>query len=179
MKRLLVLLLLITSITYGQDSIKLSELHPTLEIGFDSLPLKRSMLLEVPTIEFKQPKFKEYIPSGTAVFLAGIFDGVRDWSLFHAHGKGQFWDGAISHNNKYKNGDRFQGPAYFGSTNILAWTTDAPHLFNMLNHQATGIGFALLPYNPNKKIGHVILETITYNVVRQLGQSLMYSVILK
>lgn len=163
--RKIIFLLLLSSSCYSQ---------------IDSLSIKRSGMLEA-TFDrnFEQPKLKEYIPSGAAIFAAGVFDGVRDWSLFHAHGKGEYWDGAISHLNKYEDRDISKGPAYFGSTSLLAWTTDAPHLFNMLNHQASGIGLALLPYDPNKKIGHVLLKTLGYNIVRQLGQSLMYSVILK
>jgi hypothetical protein len=180
MKKLLIFGLFISSYSYGQmDSTSLTELHPTLNRNSEHLSLKRSTLLEINKYKLEQPKFRNYLPSGVAIFIAGAMDGFRDYSLFHAHGKGEWWDGAISHNNKYRNGDRFQGPAYFGSTNIFAWTTDAPHFFNMLNHQATGIGMALLPSDPNRRIGHLILKSIAYNIVRQAGQSLIYSVVYK
>lgn len=127
---------------------------------------------------YAQIKFKEKLPSLVMTFCGGATDGVRDASLFHMSGKGKFWDGSISWRNKYLNGDPLQGPRYFGSTNFLVWTTDAPHLFNAFTHQFNSFAIAMAPQR-EKKLGKILLDAVMYNVARQMGHSLMYGVILK
>lgn len=121
---------------------------------------------------------REHILPLSFTFAAGLADGVRDASMFHMVGKGKWWDGSESWENKYKNYPHDMSAAYFGSKNILVWTTDAPHFFNMLNHQFTS--FAIVTYPGNSgKFKHIVRDAIIYNITRQAGHSLMYKVILK
>lgn len=55
----------------------------------------------------------------------------------------RFWDNRYSWRNKYAGGDPTAGAKYFGSTTILAWTTDAKHLFATA-HRATLFGSAVV-----------------------------------
>lgn len=122
-------------------------------------------------------KLKEHYPALTAIFISGAADGVRDASMFHMKGKGKFWDGSISWENKYKDRKEGNPPAYFGSTTFLVWTTDAPHLFNMISNQAMSFSVALYPQR-QRKFKHIVRDAVIYNVTRQAGHSLMYYVIL-
>lgn len=57
-------------------------------------------------------------------FERSIFSGLKKWD--------NWFNPAVSWKNKYKNHDPLQGPAFFGSTTFLIWTTDAWHFFQML-----------------------------------------------
>ena len=71
------------------------------------------------------------------LFLAGVFDGVRDTLAFHYHRTrlpkdSLFWNPKHSWRNKYKNGDPDAGPRFPGSITVFVWLTDAWHLFQFL-----------------------------------------------
>lgn len=85
-------------------------------------------------------------------FGMGLFSGVAMGfhetavhrpSSFPASWNRQYWNGQISWTNKYKDGTPASGPAYFGSTTALAWTTDAKHLFGTL-HRAGVLGTGIV-----------------------------------
>jgi len=112
-------------------------------------------------------------------FLGGMSDGVRDASMFHFYDANDWWNGNESWKNKYKDYPNDMSSAYFGSKNILVWTTDAPHFFNMLTHQFNS--FALVTYRPSgsDKFLHICRDAVIMNITRQAGHTLMYKVILK
>lgn len=68
-------------------------------------------------------------------FLAGTSYGYTqvyafhytDFKSVHPGANDQWFNPDLSSNNKYKNGEPEQGPKFWGSTNILVWTTDAYH----------------------------------------------------
>lgn len=126
---------------------------------------------------FGQSNFKKYFPSMALTFASGLTDGARDGFMYRADNMGQFWNGKQSFNNKYKNGDINQGAAYFGSTTFLVFTTDAAHMSNMLTHQFTGMALCYVPYDENKKFWHVFAKVAAYNLIRQAGHSIVYSLI--
>lgn len=71
-------------------------------------------------------------------FVSGAAWGVHETVVHHPDRlpvgwNRQWWDGRVSWRNKYRNGDPGQGPAYFGSTTFLVWTTDAKHLFGSVH----------------------------------------------
>lgn len=142
--------------------------------------MKRLLLLFMlaPTLCLGQFSMRNHGVSLGLMFLSGASDGVRDASMFHMWGKGQFWDGNESWKNKYADYPNDMSPAYWGSTNVLVWTTDAPHLFNMFSNQLTSFSVATYPGN-SRKFKHILLDAVIYNVTRQAGHSLMYNVILK
>jgi len=96
------------------------------------------ILMLISTLSWgQQREFKliEEIPSMSAMFLAGAFNGVSQDILFHynefentfPNTDPQFWDPSISWVNKYKNQDPLQGARFPGSTTILVGTTDGYH----------------------------------------------------
>ncbi len=76
--------------------------------------------------------------------ISGAAYGVHETVVHHpdripASWAPRFWDNRVSWRNKYRHGTPEHGPAYFGSTTVFAWTTDAKHLFGTL-HRATLFG---------------------------------------
>ena len=78
---------------------------------------------------------KAFLKAGM-LFASGAADGLSESLIWHyprfqeVHpgAKPDYWNPYQSWRNKYRNGDPAQGPAYFGSTSFLAWTTDGYHL---------------------------------------------------
>lgn len=102
-----------------------------------------------------------------AGFLSGGTDGMTQVISFHpdrffaAHPNAdrQFWDNEISWRNKYKNGDKTQGPAFFGSTTFLAPFTDGYHLMRTTSRYTAVVGISIPLYEGSgKKIQHYLAE---------------------
>jgi len=66
-----------------------------------------------------------------------------DRSIFKDFKNQQFWNPGISWKNKWKNGDKSQREAFFLSSTLLVFTTDAWHLFQsiFLNSLFLGLFF--------------------------------------
>ena len=56
----------------------------------------------------------------------------------------KFWNPNKSYKNKYKNNDEKNGPAFFGSTTFLVFTTDAWHLFQFLSNSLIVLSIILV-----------------------------------
>ncbi len=118
--------------------------------------------------------------------VSGIAKAVMDTcadhypvSLFKRLGWNQsYWDKKSSSNNKYKNGDKLQGPKYFLSTTILVWTTDAWHLFQMIFLTTFSLAFLLTGYLFNADFIGLIVIYVTCNVVMRMVFEFFYSEIL-
>ena len=109
--------------------------------------------------------------------IAGVCKAVMDVLQFHfwksifnnSKYKKYFWDPSVSWLNKYKDFEaQNQIPRYFGSTTFLVWTTDAWHLFQMINNLTLISGMLLIGFNvENWKmlilfggVGYVVYTTI-------------------
>lgn len=55
-----------------------------------------------------------------------------------------FWNPSRSWRNKYKNKEEPNGPAFFGSTTFLVFTTDAWHLFQFLSNSLIVLSIVLV-----------------------------------
>ena len=70
---------------------------------------------------------------------AGISKAVMDKVNFHfsesifVKRNRLFWNPVYSSMNKYKDGIKSHGSKFFGATTFFVWTTDAWHLFQMIN----------------------------------------------
>jgi len=140
--------------------------------------IKVVLLISIPTFTYAQKfSLKEHKTSLTFIFLAGASDGVRDASMFHMWDAYSWWNGRESWENKYKDYPNDMSAAYWGSKNILVWTTDAPHFFNMFSNQFTSFSIVTYPGNSGK-FKYIVRDAIIYNITRQAGHTLMYKVIL-
>lgn len=81
---------------------------------------------------------------------AGICNAVMDKINFHymrsifKDKNAQFWSVKHSWRNKWKDGIEKRGPKFFGSTTFLVWTTDAWHLFQMIQGVLILTGFFII-----------------------------------
>lgn len=65
----------------------------------------------------------------------GIMDVLQfhyEESVFSQFKTQQWWNPHISHKNKYKNGKKINGSAFFGSTTFLVFITDGWHFFQSI-----------------------------------------------
>lgn len=70
-------------------------------------------------------------------FVSGFARGIKEAIQAGRIGKGRpFWDMQTSWTRKWKNGDKSQGEAFFGSSTIFAFTTDGYHLFGTISNVA-------------------------------------------
>lgn len=104
--------------------------------------------------------------------LASICNSVMDTSK-DKYGVSRFasfkniiwWDGSISHLNKWKNFDKSQGEAYWGSSRWFVWLTDAWHFFKSL--MIVLIVGAIIFYKPtdfySKHIYNLVIFGIDFN----------------
>jgi len=112
---------------------------------------------------------------------SGAAWGVHETAVHHpsrlpAGWNRQWWDSRESWRNKYRHGDPDAGPAYFGSTTFLAWTTDAKHLFGTA-HRATLFGSALIiGLGQRRPVWHYLLDAGVSFVAFSAGFHAVYSV---
>jgi hypothetical protein len=104
------------------------------------------------------------------------------WSAFERRFPGadpQFWNPADSWVNKYEGRNPSAGPAYFGSTTFLAWTTDAKHLLST-THRVTLFGAAVTAtIGERRPPWHYVVNVAASAVGYWAGFHLMYSVIIR
>jgi len=146
------------------------------------------ILMLISTLSWgQQREFKliEEIPSMSAMFLAGAFNGVSQDVLFHynefentfPNANPQFWDPSISWVNKYKNGDPLQGARFPGSTTILAGTTDGYHA--MLSSRDIMIVTSIALSSKSRSWKHFLKKTAVYTLAYGAGFHLTYRTIIK
>lgn len=104
-----------------------------------------------------QKKWKDYLVSGSAMFVSGMLDGTIESISYHyengfkqrlPNANDQFWNPAVSWKNKYYQNNPQMGPKFLGSTTIFACTTDAYHLLRTTKRSIDG---ANLVYYMNKE----------------------------
>ena len=78
------------------------------------------------------------LPVYSLTAASGACDGVAELCKFHyvkldkaINLNDDFWNYATSQNNKYRNHDPKQGPAFFGSTTALVGFTDGYHFMRL------------------------------------------------
>jgi len=92
-----------------------------------------------------------YIISITLLFISGISKAICDVSAINGSVDKLsklnmfYWRKSISSNNKYKNRDKTQGEAFWGSTTIFVIFTDAWHLFDFLRDLSLLLALTITP----------------------------------
>lgn len=143
-----------------------------------------------------QKKFKDYFILGASSLVSGALDGTIESINYHYDNgfkkrlpkvNDQFWNPAISWTNKYKNNDPCQGPKFFGSTCIFAFTTDAYHMLRTTKRTIDGLTLA---YYVNKTCNgkmpakgkrwkRVAKDFLIITAIRCVGFTLTYDVLFK
>ncbi len=78
-----------------------------------------------------------------------------------------FWNPEISWKNKYTNYPEDKSPKYPGAKTILAWTTDAWHLFKTIFLSLFTL--AILSYRPPKKRWFLIIDFTILKIAFSAG----------
>lgn len=142
-----------------------------------------------------QKKWKDYLVSGSAMFVSGMLDGTIESISYHYENgfkqrlpkaNDQFWNPAVSWKNKYYQNNAQLGPKFLGSTTIFACTTDAYHL---LRTTKRGIDAASLVYYMNKECKSnktfskrwksEVKDFLILTAIRCVGFHLTYSIMFK
>lgn len=142
------------------------------------------LLLLCTQFVYGQYNLKKNIPSITAMFVAGMADGLnqtitynyKDFKRVFPHATNQWWSPQLSFRNKYKNGNPEDGAAYLGSKGILVFTTDGYHFTRMLEHLfiAGSIGLKI-GFNEKQKWWVYVIEALEYWAVNRMGMVVVYN----
>lgn len=130
-----------------------------------------------------QFKPKEHIAPTVMVLLAGAADGLNqtisyNWKGFkHAfpHANTHYWWPTTSFLNKYKGGKKENGPAYFGSTSFLVWTTDGYHMTRFVEHLFLAGALSVKITQSKKKWYYYVAEAAGYWLVNRVGFAVVYN----
>lgn len=153
--------------------------HPTLR----PYPEPELHIPEPGEFEFNTANF---VYRATAMFLSGACEGVAETLKFrynrferiHPGAPANRWNPEISWKGKYKNGDPAQGPAFFGSTTFLVWTTDRYHLFRTASRVSGAVGLTIPVWEGSgKKLRHYAAEVGGSFLVWSAGFHTTYSLI--
>jgi hypothetical protein len=88
-------------------------------------------------------------------------------SIFFRFKNQKFWNPLLSVNNKYKNGNKLDGEAFWGSTHLFVFLTDGYHLMQFIFENSLFLAIAF--YNSDYKwylsfIGIRIIYGIVFNL---------------
>ena len=86
------------------------------------------------------------------IALGGASYGLKETVTHHypafearfPHADQSWWNPALSWHSKYEGGIPAQGPAFWGSTTVFVFVTDAYHFFGECDRLYSRIGFVLL-----------------------------------
>lgn len=129
MKKLIFLFLLFLTLeASAQDSTvvcNIGILNKRTSLGHD---LKISFL--------SKPELIDYFRF-SCIFISGACEGLREVMKFYPDNLPHDWNPANTWQNKWKNGDPLQGPAFFQSTGVLIGFTDKYHGAGLLRTVST------------------------------------------
>jgi hypothetical protein len=144
--------------------------------------------LPEPELSIPRPDFNtsNAVYSAALMFVSGASYGISETLVFrynrfqamHPGARPGYWNPQQSWRNKYKNEDPAQGPAFFGSTTFLAWTTDGYHAFSTLS-RVTGAAGLTIPLwkGEGKKLRHYAAEVAGKGLIWSAGFHGAYSML--
>jgi hypothetical protein len=161
----------------------LTDLQPSSSITDDEKK-EEITLSESRLRELRHKRTRNYLLTGSLMFLSGAADGLNQALQFRYDGFkrmfpkscDQFWDPRKSGANKYKYGDPEKGAKFPGSKTWLVFVTDGYHLTRFISHlfMTGAIGVKIAGYE-KKRWYKYLLEVVGYWVVNRVGFSLVYN----
>jgi len=117
------------------------------------------------------------------LLISGAFEGFNQDYLFHfGEIKKKFPNiasNAEAWMRKWKNGDKSQGPKFFGSSTFLAWTQDLYHFTRTVTRGLFAFAFFILGvYNPEINFINLLYVATCY-LVWTVGFHITYTFIFK
>ena len=179
MKKLTVLLLFVSSLSYGQ----LFDRATGIEYKVNENVLKRS---EIPNSS--KCNYKRSLAAYSVAFVGGVANGYNEtishhYSQFkkvHPGANDQFWNPEQSWLNKYEdfNGGN-KNANYFGSKTFLSWTTDAYHLTSVASNVSLIGATCIITIGEKRKWWEYGIDILGMSLARSAGFHLIYSGIYK
>lgn len=106
----------------------------------------------------------DYAIIGTQ-FISGFARGIREAIQAGRIGKGKpFWDIQTSWTRKWKDGDKSQGEAFWGSSTILVFVTDGYHLFGTISNVANVATLTISLFSKEKLNWKVIGKKVLISI---------------
>lgn len=138
---------------------------------------------------FAQPKLelnKILIGSATS-FGGGMAWGLHEvihyhypkFQQRHPGADPNFWNPAVSWQNKWKNGDPLQGEAFPLSSTALVWTTDAKHILGIMSNGSIVIATCVVTIGEKRKWWEYGIDMVASGLARSAGFYLTYNIIYK
>jgi hypothetical protein len=130
------------------------------------------VLLPLPEPELNLPTAPEFNTTNAVVRavllgISGYTEGTAEalkfkYSTFQAVHPGAnpgYWNPVLSWKNKYRDEDPSKGPAFFGSTTFLVWTTDGYHAMRTVSRTTGAIALTVPVWSGEcKKLRHYAAE---------------------
>jgi hypothetical protein len=170
---IIALLVLAPAIVWGQDLWFQAPPGATLKLNKSSKSL-------FPGI--KQYKWKRGVLCFGIGFLSGTANGVHEvihyhypaFKAMHPKANDQYWNPDESWENKYRNGDKSQGPKFPLSTTLFTGLTDAKHLTGQI-HTAGVLSLGVTATIGEKKPWyHYALNILSGGIGYALGFHIIY-----
>jgi hypothetical protein len=128
----------------------------------------------------------------TIIGCATSFGGGMAWGLHevihyhypkfqqrHPGADPNFWNPAVSWQNKWKNGDPLQGEAFPLSSTALVWTTDAKHILGIASNGSIVIATCVITRRDKRKWWEYGIDIVALGLARSAGFYLTYNIIYK
>lgn len=131
----------------------------------------------------KKYNWKHAVLPASLSFASGLSNGLNQtishhyWSFKEVfpNANDQYWKPELSSLNKYEGRDKNAGPAYFGSTTFLAWTTDGYHLTNTLSRGTLFAAGVCIGLGEKRPWWHYALDIGVSFISYSAGFHLVYS----
>jgi hypothetical protein len=146
--------------------------------------MKYLIFLFLPLCVNAQFDIKKDLPSLTTIFISGMADGLNQTISYHyndfkrmfPNANDYYWNPNISWENKYKNHNPADGPAFFGSTGPFVFVTDGYHLSRFIEHSTMAATIILRINLYSKQKWYIYLaKAAEYLVVNRLGFCMVYN----
>lgn len=136
---------------------------------------------------YSQINWKRELVPISFFFVAGSFEGTAETLKWHydkfekrfSNSNSKYWNPEESWTRKYKDGNPINGPAYFGSTTFLVWTTDGYHLSRTTKNTLLLVGMLFTPDLKGQRWWVYLVKASVYSASYMLGFHLTYSLIFK
>lgn len=133
---------------------------------------------------------RDFVIAMALIFCAGAANGLHETLMYHwgdfarvfPGAAAEWWNPAESWRNKYAAGEAAQGPAFFLSTTVLVFVTDAKHALNALADWTNLMGLYVLFFawhRTRKYRWHFLMFVLVFAswyVCRAIGFHLVYTV---
>lgn len=165
MRHILFLFLAISSLSACSRRV-----NPNLETGLPGVRTEASVKKQ------HVPRIAPIALSLVSGMLYGTHEVVvhKPWRIPDSWDR-QWWDASVSWRNKYAGGDPKNGERFWMSTNVLAFTTDAKHLFGTAHRATLFASGVTITLGEKRPVWHYLMDAGLSFVAFGVGFHTIYS----